>query len=165
MQRSVMLLGVAALCLLIAGPLGAQTVAQSPASSTCAPISVDEPADTGLDNGLLVPDYDLQLGEDFVSPIERSEAASPVPPCPVLRDCPLGNRCGDNHPCELVGPLVKTDTGNQACEEGGNIKVCPSGSTIHTVTGACGQCRCCSTSPACFCPLDCGTALLKWGCA
>lgn len=165
MRRSMTLLGAVALCLLLAGPLGAETSAQSPAAGACALISVDEPTGTGGESDLLIPDYDLQLGEDFVSPTERSEAASPVPPCPVLRDCPLGNRCGDNRPCQLVGPEVKNDTGNQACQQGGEIKVCPSGQTIHTVTAACAQCPCCSTFPACFCPLNCGTALLKWGCA
>lgn len=163
MRRSVMLLGVAVLCLLVAGPLGAETgAALSPISTSCPNISVAEPTD----DGLLAPSYDTQLGEGFAPPGVQPDAASPtVPPCPQLRDCPLGNRCGGSHPCQLVGDPVKNDTGLQACDDGGRILVCPSGQTIHTVTAACGQCPCCSTFPACFCPLDCGTAVLKWGCA
>lgn len=160
MQRSVMLLGVVVLCLMVAGPLGAET-GPAPISASCSTTSVAEPAD-----GLLAPSYDTELGEDFVPPAVAPEAASPtIPPCPQLRDCPLGNRCGDNRPCQLVGTPMENDTGLQACDDGGRIKVCPSGQTIHTVTAACGQCPCCSTFPACFCPLDCGTAVLKWGCA
>ena len=163
MQRSVMLVGVVALCLLVAAPVGAETnPAQSPVSSSCPNLSTAEPADTGL----LAPVYEIQLGKDFVPPAVQTEATtSPVEECPVLRDCILGNKCGDNHPCQLVGPQVDNDTGLTACVDGPVIKRCPRGQTIHTVTADCGQCRCCSTFPACLCPLDCGTALLKWGCA
>lgn len=97
-------------------------------------------------------------------------AAAPPPPCPVDSDCTgpagNGNTCSTNPAnCGVSGPGTKTDLGLTVCQlPSGLYFRCAPGSTIHTKSAPCAHCPCCSTFPACLCPLDCGQ-VLRWGCA
>jgi len=144
----------------VAMPVTAAEAAVDCAVGGMSPI-VTSPSAAGIGVG------SIDFGEELFARPEVVPAASPaVPPCPQLRGCPVANACGGSNPCQLVGFASKVDTGDVACDAGGGqILVCAPGTTIHIKTQSCGQCPCCTQSPACFCPLDCGSAIFGWGCA
>ncbi len=88
--------------------------------------------------------------------------------CPQKTTCPalilLDGTCAAG--CIASGGAQVTDTGIDECQLGSEVFSCPYGQTIHITTQSCGPCRCCTQTPACICPLNCGafTALTDWGC-
>jgi hypothetical protein len=98
--------------------------------------------------------------------LEKGAAPEGYPACPQTRDCAGGANSCKQSPgaCQANGKTLDTDTGDEACQlSNGSVVRCLFG-TIHIYTTKCGQCPCCSTFPACFCPLNCGERVTI-GCA
>jgi hypothetical protein len=94
-------------------------------------------------------------------------ASSGLPACPTTSPTCVGGsssrKCGVNDFCKAGSTINVTDTGDAACDQNGKVLACPAGQTIHIKTIPCTQCPCCSQTPACFCPLNCG-AITSWHC-
>lgn len=118
------------------------------------------------------PDVGAAWSADFApGTVVEAEPSSPAPPppCPVERNCTgpagNGNTCSTNPAnCQATGFGTITDTGNRACTlPDGSIFKCTGHSTIIIKSANCSHCPCCSQTPACLCPLDCGS-VVRWGC-
>lgn len=106
---------------------------------------------------------------DVYNEIQASSTPLPLcstedsPACPQLQSCG-GPTCVDDQPCHEVGRLKVETTEWTSCDDNGQVFTCPPGKVIKIERKDCAQCECCSTNPACFCPLDCGEAVLNWCC-
>jgi hypothetical protein len=117
-------------------------------------------------------DVAAEWSADFAAGTVAAREVAPAapPPCPVERDCTgpagNGNTCSTNPAhCQVAGPSVLTATHQNACTlPDGSVFHCPLGTSIVIKSAPCTHCRCCSQSPACLCPQDCGQ-VLRWGCA
>jgi hypothetical protein len=146
--------------------LGAAAAADPAASPPADPLAL-APATRCLadDPGA---SWSVEFAPGAVVEAQPSATASP-PPCPVERDCTgpagHGNTCATNSAnCQVSGPATRIDTGNPQCTlPDGSTFTCPPYQTIHIKSAPCTHCRCCSTNPACLCPLDCGS-VVRWGC-
>lgn len=124
----------------------------------------------------LVCDAESDAAEQIADPQKKLEdtmtfqpaptATAAPPPCPTTSTCVGGsNSCSTNPAnCAATGRTSVFDTGLTSCTlPNGVVGVCIFG-TIKIYTTQCRQCKCCSQTPACLCPLNCGQAQ-SWDCA
>ncbi len=155
MRRTTVIFALLALC--SAGALLAQNDVEAKACSGVIP------------GAELAAQWSLELEKPAAvdSGARVETGRKPTPLCPVESDCTgpagNGNKCSTNPANCGAGPGQKVDTGWSACSQGGLLFKCPAGQTIVIKSANCNQCSCCSQTPACLCPNDCG-AVLRWGC-